>query len=74
MVWVTTEVDVDMECFDDDDIIEEYNNRNLGGVDRVGDDEIAELHQAYALEWQGKRAEAFEILWRHCLIKLNKVV
>ena len=74
MVWVTTEVDVDMECFDDDDIIEEYNNRNLGGVDRVGDDEIAELHRAHQLHHAGKKDEAYEILWQHCLIKLNKVV
>jgi hypothetical protein len=37
-------------------------------------DEHVELEKAYMLEWQGKHAEAFEILWKMCLIKLNKVV
>ena len=37
-------------------------------------EELRELEKAYQLEWAGKRAEAFEILWKFCLIKLNKVV
>ena len=37
-------------------------------------EEQRELERAYQLKWAGKQDEAFEILWRHCLIKLNKVI
>ena len=75
MVWVTieTEVEVDMSDFEDSDIRAEFYNRNLGGGAEDWD-EHAELEKAYQLEYAGKRAESFEILWKFCLIKLNKVV
>jgi hypothetical protein len=73
MVWVNTDVEVDLESIDDEDIKDEYERRNLGGVAEDWDEHV-ELEKAYTLEWEGKRAEAFDILWKMCLIKLNKVV
>ena len=64
---------MDIKRIPDSVIRDEYYERNLGGGAEDWDEQV-ELEKAYALEWQGKRAEAFEILWKHCLIKLNKVV
>ena len=74
-VTVTTEVDVDVELseIDDDDIREEYYRRNLGG-EAANWDEEAELTKAYLAHHNGERDKAYEILWKMCLIKLNKVV
>jgi hypothetical protein len=75
MVWVTIEkeVEVDMSDFDDEDIKDEYNSRNLGGLAEDWD-EHAELEKAHRFHHQGKKDEAYDILWKMCLIKLNKVV
>ena len=75
MTTVTVDVDVDLDDFDDEDIREEYESRGLG--DAFDEDNIetrAELQRAYLLHHNGRKDEAYEILWRHCLIKLNKVV
>ena len=69
MAYIT----VDLEQFDDEDIIDEYNSRNLGG-DAEDWDEHVELEKAHMLHHQGRKDEAYEILWRMCLVKLNKVV
>lgn len=73
MPTVTVDVEVELDDYDDEDIKDEYERRNLGGLAEDWDEHV-ELERAYALEWAGKRAEAFEILWKMCLIKLNKVV
>ena len=62
-----------LTMYADSEIRDEYYERNLGGGAETVDEQ-KELEKAYQLEWQGKRAEAFEILWKMCLIKLNKVV
>jgi len=73
MPTVTVDVEVELDHYDDEDIKDEYERRNLGGEADDWDEHV-ELEKAYTLEWSGKRAEAFEILWKMCLIKLNKVV
>jgi hypothetical protein len=74
-VTVTTEVDVEVEIdeFEDEDIKDEYERRNLGGAAENWD-EREELEKAYMLHHQGKKDVAYEILWEMCLIKLNKIV
>ena len=72
-VTIEREVEVELSDFDDEAIRDEFYERNLGGGAEDWD-EKAELEKAYQLEYAGKRAEAFEILWKMCLIKLNKVV
>ncbi|CAB4130633.1 hypothetical protein UFOVP133_7 [uncultured Caudovirales phage] len=71
MTYVT--VDVDMSEFSDEEIKHEYARRNLGGAAENWS-EYEELSKAYMLHHQGKKDMAYEILWKMCLIKLNKVV
>ena len=63
---------VDLDQFDDEDIKEEYEARGLG--DDAGWDEHVELEKCHRLHHQGKVDEAYAILWKMCLIKLNKIV
>lgn len=67
-------IDVDLEMFDDSDIIEEYNNRNLGGVDRVGDDDIETLTRIWIHDREGRKDQAYALMREFVLTKLNKVV
>ena len=66
MAWV--EVDVSLEEFSDDEIEAEYKSRLLG----TNSDE--QHQRAYTLYHQGKKDEAYAILWDACLDKLNKVI
>ena len=73
MVWVTTEVDVDLDCFDDDDIRDEYEARGLGEVqDNVAD--MEQLTKAWIADREGRKDEAYALLREYMLEKLNKVV
>ena len=70
MTYVT--VDVDLGEFSDAEIEAEYNERGLFKNHKDVDE--AELTKAYLLHHDGKRDQAYEILWRMCLERLNKVV
>lgn len=75
MVWVTTEVDVDLDCFDDEDIREEYNSRNLGGTDGYGGlDDHETLTKIWLHDREGRKEEAYALMREYVLEKLNKVV
>jgi hypothetical protein len=63
-------VDVDLEEFSDDEIEREYEARNLG----TSTDPDDQCQRAYALHHQGKKDEAYAILWDMCLDKLNKII
>ena len=67
------DVTVDLNELDDDDIKEEYYKRGLGGEAETWDEQT-ELEKAYLAHHNGERDKAYEILWKMCLIKLNKVV
>lgn len=84
MSTISVEVDIDdvfgqMDAYDilknvdDNRLAEEYYRRNLGGEAETWDEE-AELTKAYLAHHNGEREKAYEILWKMCLIKLNKVV
>lgn len=68
MAWV--EVDVDISEFSDDEIEAEYEDRKLGG----GTDHDEMCQRAYALHHQGKKDEAYAILWGLCLDRVNKII
>jgi hypothetical protein len=55
--WITTDVEVDLGDFDDDDIAEEYETRGLGGESSVRD-LIEEMFYAFKL---GKQDRAVEL-------------
>ena len=68
MPYIT--VDVDLSEFDDEDIEAEYIERKLG----ESTDAEAQCQRAYELHHQGRRDEAYAILWDICLDKVNKIV
>ena len=71
MPYVT--VHVDLDDFDDDDIREEYESRNLG-VDDYGFTDNEVLTKAWRADREGRKEEAYAILREYMLDKLNKVV
>jgi hypothetical protein len=73
MPTVTVDVEVELDNYDDEDIKDEYERRNLGGLAEDWDEHV-ELEKAHRLHHQGKNIEAYDILWKMCLIKLNKIV
>jgi hypothetical protein len=71
MVWITTDVDVDLDCFEDDDIREEYNNR-FGG--EITFDDLEMLTKIWLHDREGRKDEAYALMREYVLEKLNKVV
>ena len=65
-----TYIEIDLDDFSDEEIIEEYEARNL----RTSADTEAQCQRAYELHHQGRRDEAYAILWDICLDKVNKIV
>ena len=64
---------VELEDFDDDDIRDEYESRNLGSDDYgFTDNEV--LTKAWMADREGRKEEAYAILREYMLDKLNKVV
>lgn len=71
MPYIT--VHVELDDFDDDDIRDEYESRNLGSDDYgFTDNEV--LTQAWRADREGRKEEAYAILREYMLDKLNKVV
>ena len=70
MVWITTDVDVDLDCFDDDEIRDEYNERFGGG----SDDDRETLIKIWIHDREGRKDEAYTLMREYVLEKLNKVV
>jgi hypothetical protein len=77
MTYITMSIDIDdaLEQIDDEDIKREYEERNLGlGSGTETWDEMEELQKAYLDHHAGRRDKAYEILWKMCLVRLNKIV
>jgi hypothetical protein len=67
------QIEVELDQFTDEDIKDEYESRNLGGGADDWDEHV-EMERVHRLHHQGKIDEAYAILWKMCLIKLNKIV
>jgi hypothetical protein len=65
-------VDVDLNEFSDSDIEAEYNERKLGTS--ADTDAEAQCQRAYELHHQGRRDEAYAVLWELCLDRVNKII
>jgi hypothetical protein len=63
-------VDVDLEEFDDDEIIQEYNSRGLGHEGH-GDEMLTRI---WIADREGRKDEAYALMREYVLDKLNKVV
>lgn len=72
MTWITVEVDVDISEFDDSAIEDEYKSRGLGLGASTNPDERCQ--RAYTLHHQGRKDEAYAIMWELCLDRVNKII
>lgn len=71
MPYVT--VHVELDDFDDDDIRDEYESRNLG-TDDYGFTDNEVLTKAWVADREGRKDEAYALLREYMLDKLNKVI
>lgn len=71
MPYVT--VYVELDDFDDDDIRDEYESRNLE-TDDYGFTDNEMLTKAWLADRTGRKDEAYAILREYMLDKLNKVI
>lgn len=75
MAYITVEVDVDISEFSDEEIREEYQERNLGAR---GSNEGWTSHEILTKIWlhdrEGRKEEAYALMREFVLEKLNKVV
>ena len=65
-------VEVDLEEFDDDEIIAEYNSRSLG-PDATTDD-VETLTKIWIHDREGRKEEAYALMREYVLEKLNKII
>lgn len=73
MAYVYVEVDVDLDEFSDSDIEAEYESRGLGASGNRSDPN-EQCQRAYTLHHQGRKDEAYAILWEMCLDRVNKII
>jgi hypothetical protein len=71
MGYVT--VYVELEDFDDEDIRDEYESRNLGD-DGDGFTDKEKLTKIWLADREGRKDEAYALMREYVLDKLNKVV
>jgi hypothetical protein len=64
-------VEVDLEEFDDDEIIAEYNSRSLGDA---ATDDVETLTKIWIHDREGRKEEAYALMREYVLNKMNKVV
>ena len=68
-------VELDLEEFDDDEIIQEYNSRGLGGADEYsGWDDHEMLTKIWLHDREGRKDEAYALMREYVLEKLNKEI
>jgi len=70
MAYYTIEVELDQ--FTDEDIIEEYNSRDLGNDSGWDDHEM--LTRIWVHDREGRKEQAYQLMREYVLEKLNKVV
>lgn len=75
MSYISVEVDVDISEFSDEEIREEYEERNLGSR---GSNEGWTDHEILTKIWlhdrEGRQQEAYSLMREYVLNKLGKVV
>lgn len=69
----TITVDVDLEDFDDDEIIDEYNERGLG--DKPSESErMDKLREIRQLMLQGKTEDAYKLMYDYIRDELGTAI
>ena len=74
MAYIT----VDLEQFDDEDIIDEYHARGLGDNDPnaklISVDDLETLTKVWIHDREGRKEQAYELMREYVYDKLNKIV
>jgi hypothetical protein len=74
MAYIT----VDLEQFDDEDIIDEYHARGLGDNDPNAKLVSIEDHETLTKVWihdrEGRKEQAYELMREYVYNKMNKIV
>lgn len=65
------EVDVDLDSFSDEDLIEEYEARGLGEDDLETKEKLTKI---WLHDREGRKEQAYELMREYVLEKLGKVV
>ena len=74
MAYIT----VDLEQFDDEDIIDEYHARGLGDSDPnaklISVDDLETLTKVWIHDREGRKEQAYELMREYVYDKMNKIV
>ncbi len=74
MAYIT----VDLEQFDDEDIIDEYHARGLGDNDPnaklISVDDLETLTKVWIHDREGRKEQAYELMREYVYDKMNKIV
>ena len=66
------EVDIDLSEFDDDELIEEFERRDIELP--IAQEELETLTHAWIAGRNGDKEKAYALMWEYTLNKLGKVV
>ena len=67
------QIEVELDQFTDEDILEEYESRGLNGSDTSWDEDTM-LNKIWIADREGRKDEAYTLMREYVLEKLNKVV
>jgi hypothetical protein len=71
MPYITTEIEIDLDDFDTEDLVDELERRGTDGV-TFGDNEV--LTKIWLHDREGRKDEAYALMREYVLDKLNKVI
>lgn len=72
MPYITTEIEIDLDDFDTEDLVEELERR--GGTAPLTFDDNEMLTKIWLHDREGRKEQAYELMREYVLEKLNKVV
>jgi hypothetical protein len=73
MPYITTEVEIDLDDFDTDDLVDELERRGKDATSLSFDDNEA-LTKIWLHDREGRKEEAYALMREYVLEKLGKVV
>lgn len=73
MPYITTEVEIDLDDFDTEDLVDELERRGKEATSLSFDDNEM-LTKIWLHDREGRKEQAYELMREYVLEKLNKVV
>ena len=72
MPYITTEIEIDLDDFDTEDLVEELERRGKEGLLTFDDNEV--LTKIWLHDREGRKDEAYALMREYVLEKLGRVV